>query len=155
MTKVEAARELNAGRRMDALVAYAFYGWRWYVPPGQKLAGFWPPDRGWVRWNFQDASTKLMNWWPDDRFADWDRLASAPSPSFRSFLPYYSTTIKDALEVLEELRSIYGVVRVDLTYESDIWTVAIAGAVVAETSLPLAICRTALLRRFAYKRRGS
>jgi len=93
--------ELEAGRRLDALVAEKVFDWRWLLHlPRQRIAIFPPVDWEWILWNFNSSEWKETNNEKDFLlFSDWDRLASPRVEGQISFLPYYSSDIDAAWRI--------------------------------------------------------
>ena len=112
---------IEAGRELDALIAYHHYGWRWFARDawgGVRRSALYPPDtEPWIRWNFY-ISFQPFNGWPepDRRFIDWYRCGShqgyRENPQLNG-LPKYSTDVALAITLMEKLMA-------------DGWTVTLA-----------------------------
>lgn len=130
---------LPAGREMDMLIAEHIWGWGWWTCPDahfDKLnapnAGAWAPKLGWTRVEY-------------------------PSKSVNSSCDHYSTDISAAWTIIEKLENhpneiLSQITRKGWNHENLLWHVWFREChgvqhdwCAADKSLPLAVCRAALL----------
>ena len=102
---------IEAGRELDALIAYHHYGWRWFARDhwdGMRRCALYPPDtEQWIRWNFY-KDFQPFDEWPEveQRFSDWDRVGSPRKyreNQHLGWLPKYSTDLAAAIGLMERL----------------------------------------------------
>lgn len=120
-TKVDIT-SLPAGRELDALVAEKVMGWKWGA-------------------EYKTVDGNPVGWWeePGSERLHWGCYKLGEMPPT---VPYYSTEIKDAWEVVERFKRDERQVQIGRHGQS--WSVGLGGGWGFDESAPLAIVRAAL-----------
>jgi len=128
---------MPAGRELDARVLVHVCGWRWWLYKQAKACSLVPPNHPSV----EDGTHGPFAGWPDEseRFKDWTFSGWVEAPKV-------SSDIAAAFGVVEAMmKRGYSVFIQFDKLEPNFWACDFGGEVLDGETLPLAICRAALI----------